>query len=228
MSIDADLYPVSLVVAGRPCLVVGGGRVAGRKIATLIGCRAAVTVVAIEAHEAMALLAAEGLIERTDGPPLDLQLRPYRPGEAADYRLVVAATGDPSVDVRVYSDAERAGVWVNCADDATLCTFVLPAVARDGPVTVAVSTGGASPALAAWLRGRIAEATGPGLGQLALLIDDARRRIHARGASTETVDWAALLDGALPGMVRRGSLDEARALLDGVVESATPGAPEGA
>jgi siroheme synthase-like protein len=222
MGIDADLYPVSLIVADRPCLVVGAGRVAARKIASLLSCGADVTVVAPEAHVAVGLLAQDGVFARLQGPHLKLHLRPYREGEAADFRLVVTATGDPAVDAAVYRDAEAAGVWVNSADDPDRCTFVLPAVTRDGSVTVAVSTGGASPALASWLRGRIAEAIGAGLGPLAEILDDARRRIHARGASTETVDWQALLDGPLPDLVARGSLDEARQLIDTAVESAQP------
>lgn len=222
MGIDADLYPVSLIVADRPCLVVGAGRVAARKIASLLSCGADVTVVAPEAHVALGLLAQDGVFTRLQGPYLKVHLRPYREGEAADFRLVVTATGDPVVDAAVFRDAEDAGVWVNSADDPDRCTFVLPAVTRDGSVTVAVSTGGASPALASWLRGRIAEALGPGLGQLAEILDDARRRIHARGASTETVDWQALLDGPLPDLVRRERLDEARLLVDDAVDSARP------
>jgi siroheme synthase-like protein len=121
----------------------------------------------------------------------------------------------------VYRDAVEAGVWVNSADDPAHCTFVLPAVTRDGPVSVAISTGGASPALASWLRRRVAEAIGPGLGPLASLLDEARERIHARGASTETVDWEALLEGPMPAMVRQGNLDGARVLLETAIESAT-------
>jgi siroheme synthase-like protein len=222
MAIDADLYPVGLVVADRPCLVVGGGRVAARKIAGLLTCGAAVTVVAPEAHVALGLLARDGAFSRLRGPHLTVHLRPYCPGEASGYRLVVAATGDPAVDASVFRDAEDAGVWVNSADDPDHCTFVLPAVTRDGSVSVAVSTGGASPALASWLRRRVAEAIGTGLGPLAALLDDARDRIHARGASTETVDWEGLLDGPLPALVREGNLEEARLLLDAAVDSAAP------
>ena len=76
-----------------------------------------------------------------------------------------------------------------------------------------MSTGGASPALAGWLRLRVAAAAGPGLGALAELLDEARRRLPAEGRSTEDVDWPALLDGPLPELVRRGDLDAARALL---------------
>lgn len=209
----APVYPVGLVVRDRPCLVVGGGRVAGRKIATLLACGAAVTVVAPEAHEALALLAGAGAIEAIEGAPLDVQLRPYRAGEAAGYRLVVTATGIPEVDAAVHHDAEAAGVWVNSADDPANCTFVLPAVWRSGPVSVAVSTDGASPALAGWLRSRAAEALGPEAGVLADLLGEARRAVQAQGRATEDVDWGGLLEGPLPDLVRRGRLDEARRLL---------------
>jgi siroheme synthase-like protein len=222
MGIDTDLYPVGLVVADRPCLVVGGGRVAARKISGLLRCGAIVTVVAPEAHVAVGLLAQDGAFDRIQGPPMTVHLRPYRPGEAAAYRLVVTATGDPSVNADVYRDAEEAGVWVNSADDPDRCTFVLPAVTRDGSVTVAVSTGGSSPALASWLRRRIADTVVPGLGPLAELLDEARASIHARGASTESVDWEALLDGPLPALVLEGDEAAARRLLDAAVEGATP------
>jgi precorrin-2 dehydrogenase / sirohydrochlorin ferrochelatase len=221
MAIEADLYPVGLLIAGRPCLVVGGGRVAARKVAGLLRCGAAVTMVAPEAHVALGILSADGVFADLRGPHLAVHLRAYIPGEAASYRLVITATGDRDVDSSVHADAEAAGVWVNSADDPDHCTFVLPAVTRDGPITVAVSTGGSSPALASWLRRRLAETIGPGLGPLADLLDEARQRIHARGASTESVDWDALLDGPLPALVRQGSIDEARLLLDAAVDSAT-------
>lgn len=234
MGIDVPLYPVGLVVRDRRCLVVGGGRVAARKVAALVHCGASVTMVAPEAHVALRILAGDGTIAAIDGPPLDVQLRPYRDGEAAAYRLVVAATGVPAVDRAVHRDAEAAGVWVNCADDPDHCTFVLPSVHRDGSVTVAVATGGASPALAAWVRRRVADALGPHLGQLAALLDEARAQVHAAGRSTESVDWATLLDGPLPDLVRHGRLDEARALVrraTGVADPAAapqpPGGPTG-
>lgn len=207
------VYPVGLVVRDRPCLVVGGGRVAGRKIASLLACGAAVTVVAPEAHEALGLLAASGAIAAIEGAPLDVQLRPYRAGEAAGYRLVVTATGIAEVDAEVHRDAEEAGVWVNSADDPERCTFVLPAVWRQGPVSVAVSSDGTSPALSGWLRSRLAETLGPEVATLAELLGEARRAVQAQGRSTEEVDWRGLLDGPLPGLVRQGRLDEARVLL---------------
>ena len=111
---------------------------AARKVGGLLRCGARVTVIAPAFCDAMTQLT-----------PLTLERRPYAPGDAAGYRLVVTATGIPAVDGAVYADAEAAGVWVNSADDVAHCTFILPSVHRDGPVSVAVSTGGTSPALAA-------------------------------------------------------------------------------
>lgn len=208
------LYPVGLVVRDQRCLVVGGGRVAARKIASLLQCGAAVTVVAPEAHQAMRLLSEAGAIDAIEGAPLDVQLRPYERGEAANYRLVVTATGDSQVDGAVHADAEAAGVWVNSADDPVHCSFVLPAVWRQGPVSVAVSTGGSSPALASWMARRVAEALGPHVGELAALLAEARRRVQEQGRPTESVDWQGLLDGELPRLVQQGRSAEARALVE--------------
>ena len=215
------VYPVALRVEGRPCLVVGGGRVAARKAAGLLSCGADVTVVAPRTDPAIDEQ-GRGVV----GAPgsLTVHRRRYRPGEAAAYRLVVTATGIAEVDRAVAADADAAGVWVNSADDAEHCTFFLPSVHRDGQVSLAVSTGGASPALASWLRRRAAAELGPDLGVLAALLQSARRRVKAAGRSTESVDWQALLDGPLPGLVRDGRLDLAREMLQGTLAlpSSTP------
>lgn len=196
-----DGYPVVLRLAGQPCLVVGGGAVAARKAAGLVECGAVVTVVAPEIDPAIEAL----------GVAVERQV--YEPGLAARFRLVVTATGVAEVDRAVADDAERAGVWVNSADDPQHCTFIVPSVHRDGTVSIAVSTGGASPALASWLRRRLGQEAGPGLGRLAELLEEARRRVRAEGRSTTSIDWAALLDGDLPGLVAAGDLEAARDLL---------------
>ncbi len=211
-------FAVSLLVAGRPCLVVGGGPVAGRKIASLLACGAAVTVVAPEVHEAMAVLSQSGAIAAIDDSPLDVQIRPYQRGEAAAYRLVITATGDPAVDGAVHDDAEAAGVWVNSADDIDNCTFILPAVRRDGPVSVAVSTGGTSPALSSWLAQQASTTVLVGAGDLAVMLGEARARLVARGIATDAIAWRTLLDGPVPGLVADGRLDEARALVTAMVD----------
>jgi siroheme synthase-like protein len=143
---------------------------------------------------------------------LVIEQRPYRSPEAAGYRLVVTATGIPDVDGAVAADAEVAGVWVNSADDLEHCTFILPAVHRQGPVTVAVSTGGASPALAGWIRTRVAQAVGPDVAVLAGLLEEARSTVKASGRSTEGLDWLGIIDRIAP-LVDAGHTDEARAEL---------------
>jgi siroheme synthase-like protein len=231
VSHDSPLYPVALVVDGRRCLVVGGGPIATHKAEGLLNCRADVTVVAPQISDRLRLMAdgettplADGEAARSPeaaGGSLVIEERPYRSGEAADYRLVITATGDRQVDRAVSADAEAAGVWVNSADDVDNCTFLLPAVHRDGVVTVAVSTGGASPALAGWLRDRAAVAVGDEAGDLAALLDEARRSVRAEGRSTETTDWSAILSGPFVKLVRSGQLDEARALLRAAVHPGT-------
>lgn len=211
MAADPGLYPVALNVAGRNCLVVGGGAVAAGKVLGLVRSGAVVTVVAAEPGAALEAVLAP---ENAPGPgSITVERRPYRAGEAAGYRLVVTATGTGEVDGTVVADAEAAGVWVNSADDPERSTFYLPSVHRDGPVVVAVSTGGASPALATWLRRRAGVQLGPDLGTLALLLEEARRRLQAAGRPTDSVDWQTLLDGSLPDLVRDGRMDEARRLV---------------
>lgn len=212
-------YPVVLRLEGRACLVVGGGSVAARKASGLLECGAVVTLVAPELVEEIEALTA-------DPAPgaLRVERRRYQSGEAAAYRLVVTATGVPAVDRLAAADAEAAGVWVNSADDADHCTFFLPSVHRDGPVSVAVSTGGASPALAAWLRRRIGKSLGGHLGVVAELLEDGRQALRRAGRPTTAVDWATLLDGDLPRLVAEGRLAEARDLVDeAVAAAARPG-----
>ena len=202
------LYPVSLDVRGQSCLVVGGGRVAARKARSLLECGAAVTVITPILSPDMEELAPglHTVVRRT-----------YVTGDASAFRLVVSATGIPEVDGVVYADAEGAGVWANSADDMAHSSFILPAVHRDGPVTVAVSTSGLSPALASWLRTRLAADCGEGIGMLAQILGEARAHMKEAGRSTESVDWHQLLDGPLLELVRRGDIDGARATVQAAI-----------
>jgi precorrin-2 dehydrogenase/sirohydrochlorin ferrochelatase len=192
MPVDAPVYPVSLVVEGRRCLVVGTGPVAEAKAKQLADCGAAVDVVAA-----------------TD----------YRPGGVNGYRLVITAAGDPTVNRRVHDDAEAAGIWVNSADDPANCTFTLPAVTRRGPLTVAVSTGGRSPALATWLRRRFDADLGPEYEVLVDLLASERAAIRAGGGSTEGLDWQSALDSGMLDLIRAGQVQEARERLQACLSS---------
>jgi siroheme synthase-like protein len=195
------LYPVALLLTGRRCLVVGAGPVAQRKVEGLLAAQAQVTVVAPEVVEEIAAL------------PVRIERRPYERGEAAGYFLVITATGIPEIDRAVFADGDRAGVLVNAADDVPGCSFILPAVARRGDVTIAVSTGGRSPALAGWLRDGIESGLPGNLAALASLVAESRDAIRAAGRPSEGLPWRALLDGPLPELVAAGELERAHRLV---------------
>jgi siroheme synthase-like protein len=207
LPVDAVVYPVALLLQDRPCLVVGGGQIAERKARGLLSAGARVHVVAKEVLPPMRAL------EGTAGVA-SIEERPYRRGEVAGYWLAVAATGDSEVNNAVYEDGEAARVWVNSADDPGSCSFILPAVARQGPVSVAVSTSGYSPALASWLKGHAAEHMGPELAELAELLAEARARLKQEGRSTEQVDWRPSLDWAMLDLIRSGRRAEAKERLE--------------
>jgi siroheme synthase-like protein len=215
-------YPVLLHLAGWPCLVVGGGPVAARRAAGLADAGGVVTVVA---PRTVAAIDAEESAGR-----LSVHRRPYRPGEAVAYRLVLTATGDPAVDAAVVAEATAAGTLVATADQITPGTVGLPSVLRHGPVTVAVSTGGTSPALARWVRSRIVGMLPADLAVLADLLSEGRRRLQEAGRPTGSVDWDDLLDRRLVPLVAAGRVDDARAVvqeLGGGPGGSGDGAPAG-
>jgi siroheme synthase-like protein len=171
--VTKDYYMACLDLAGRRCVVVGGGVVGLEKAAGLAACGAAVTVVSPELHESFAELEVEWVA------------RPYRRSDLRGAFLVIAATGDRAVNKRVHRDAEARGMLCNVADVPELCNFILPAVHRQGAIAVAVSTGGASPALAKRIRSEIAEIVGPEHAELAEELRSMRPEVKARFATYE-------------------------------------------
>ncbi len=142
-------YMACLDLEGRSCLVVGGGQVGLEKAKGLLECGARVTVVAPQAVEELQELPVEWLRRR------------YRSSDLDGRYLVVAATSTPSLNRRIYADAEERSLLCNVVDVPELCSFILPAVHRQDPVAVAVTTGGASPALAQRIRDEVATRIGP-------------------------------------------------------------------
>jgi len=204
--IDAPLYPVNLVLEGRRCLVVGGGRVAATKVAGLLECGAVVHVVAPRLDPALSAPAS-------GADRLTTEARPYRRGEVAGYRLAITATDDPEVNRAVAADGEEHGVWVNSADDPANCTFTLPSRIRQGRLLVTFATGGHSPALATWLRRRFGDELGPEYATLLDLLSEAREELRAAGRPTEGLDWQRALDSGMLDLVREGRPGEAKDLL---------------
>lgn len=219
MPVEEPLYPVNLRVAGRRCLVVGGGRVAADKVAGLLECDALVHVVAPELGELLAEMVAAEVAAPEGGDRLTWDQRPYRTDDLDGRMLVITATDAPETNHQVFLDAQRAGVLVNSADDPANCTFTLPSRVRRGRLLVTFSTGGHSPALATWLRRRFEAEFGPEYDTLIDVLADARQSIRAEGRSTEGLDWQEALDSGMLELIREGRVAEAKERLQACLSS---------
>lgn len=159
-------YIACLKLSGRRSVVVGAGSVGLEKIEGLLACDGDVTVIAPEADDAVRALADEGTINWAE--------REYESSDVDGAFLIIAATSDTDVNVRVFEDAEARGMLVNVVDVPPLCNFILPAITRSGPIAIAISTAGASPALAKRMKREIAEQFGEVYADLAVILNDAR------------------------------------------------------
>jgi precorrin-2 dehydrogenase/sirohydrochlorin ferrochelatase len=173
IGVSKHYYMACLDVSGRRCIVVGGGSVGLEKASGLIACGARVTVVSPQLHESFSSLDVEWVSRR------------YRKRDLRGAFLVVAATSIREVNERVHRDAEARGMLCNVADVPELCNFILPAVHREGPIAVAVSTGGASPALAKRIRDEVAAIVGPEHAQLAGELQALRPEVKRRFSTYE-------------------------------------------
>jgi precorrin-2 dehydrogenase/sirohydrochlorin ferrochelatase len=168
-------YPVCLDLRGRPCVVVGGGKVAERKVNGLLACNAQVKVISPDLTEELMQLHTDGKLEWLD--------RPYRRGDLAQAFLVIAATDDEQAQQMVQEEAEEQNKLLNVADVPQRCNFILPATVRRGDLTIAVATGGKSPALAKKLRQELEKRVGPEYTVLVNILGALRPQILASGLS---------------------------------------------
>jgi siroheme synthase-like protein len=208
--LDTPFYIACLRLTGRRCVVVGGGDVGLEKVEGLLACDADVTLIAPEAVPALAELAAEGSIR--------WERRPY--GGSSDLEgvfLVIASTDDTQVNISVFDDAERRAMLVNVVDVPPLCNFILPAILRTGPLAIAISTAGASPALAKRMKREIGELFGEEYAQLAVMLNEVRG--WAKGTLPTYQDRKAFFEGIVNGdpdpiaLLRAGEVDAVRDLI---------------
>ena len=178
-------FPVNLNLHGRPVLVVGGGRIAFRKVEQLLMADAEVTVL------------SPIFVDEFTSLPVTLVQREYASGDVDAFRLVITATGNTPVDQQIFDECEAKGIWINSADDPDRCAFTLPAALRRGDLMVTVSTGGASPALASWLRSHLELSIVPEFEEVVSRLAIERARIHAQGESTENVQWQPIIAGVM-------------------------------
>jgi siroheme synthase-like protein len=165
--LDTPFYIACLKLSGRRCVVIGGGEVALEKVEGLLACDGRVTIVAPAAEPPLERYAAEGSIT--------WERRAYAGGgDLEGAFLAIAATDDTDVNIAVYEDAERRAMLVNVVDVPPLCNFILPAIVRTGPLAIAISTAGASPALAKRMKREIEGRFGDSYARLAVLLNEAR------------------------------------------------------
>ncbi len=164
--LETPFYIACLRLSGRRCIVIGGGDVGLEKVEGLLVCDADVTLVAPEAHPELVQLGLEGSIR--------WEQREYTDGDLDGALIAIAATDDTDLNIRVFQDAEARSMLVNVVDVPPLCNFILPAIVRTGPLAVAISTAGASPALAKRMKQEIAEQFGEPYAVLAILLNEAR------------------------------------------------------
>ena len=190
-------YPLCLIgLENQRVLVIGGGSVAARKAASLTEAGAKPVVISPDLHPELQELLENGKITHV--------ARPYQPGDLAGAFLAVSATDDPTVNQQVWQEAQAEGCLINIVDDPPRCNFILPAVVRRGEVTLSVSTGGSSPALARRLRERLEIEFGPEYGELASLLAEVRPQLIANYPPQERLAAALrLVDSPLLDILRQ-------------------------
>jgi len=232
-STGAQYYPVALDLRGRGAVVIGGGPLAEAKVSGLRDAGARVTVIAPAPTWRLEQLASEGAIF--------LHRREYRDGDLDGAHLAIAAletAEERRLHAAIWREAEQRRILFNAADDAQYCDFIAPAIHRQGDVTIAVSTGGASPALAVRLRDAIARRVGAEYGQLASLLS-ALRPVVARAAPDHAARarlwheivasrevWRRLRRGDVPGVHNRIAALIRKAVENGSHESSAASSPD--
>jgi precorrin-2 dehydrogenase/sirohydrochlorin ferrochelatase len=211
-------YIACLKLTGRKCVVVGGGEIGLEKVEGLLACDGDVTLVAPEAVSELEELAREGSIR--------WERREYEPADLEGTFMVIASTNSTDVNIRVYEDAERRAMLVNVVDVPPLCNFILPAILRTGPLAIAISTAGASPALAKRMKAEVAELFGEEYATLAVMLNDVRG--WAKGTLPTYQDRKEFFEGIVNGdpdpiaLLRAGDTQAVRDLIAAAQSSATP------
>ncbi len=202
-----DYYPVYLNLAGKRCVIIGGGAIAQGKIGGLLQAGCHITVISPEATPGIRQAAQRGDVTWLE--------RTYQPGDLEGAFIGVAATNVWHVNREIYEEAERLGVLLNVVDDPDLCSFIAPSIVKREPVTLAISTGGASPALARKLRETLAHAEALEWADLADVLAQARRIVKEKRVAIDPERWQCCITRDLLNMVQDGRSEEALDVLLG-------------
>jgi precorrin-2 dehydrogenase/sirohydrochlorin ferrochelatase len=204
-------YPIFLDLRTQRCLVIGGGEVAERKVATLLQAEGHVTVISPALTPQLQSWAQEQRIT--------VHVRTYQPGDVRGFSLVFAATDNEAWHRQIAVEAQEAGVLLNVVDRPALCSFIVPAIVAQGDLTLAISTSGASPALAKKLRQDLAQQFGPEYAQALTLLARVRETLgNARLTENERQRiLTALVESPLLEYLRAGQIEQINALLQRTV-----------
>ena len=212
-------YPAYLNVRDRHCVVFGGGAVAEGKIAQLRDAGAKTTVVSPEVTPAIQAAAGQGHINWLD--------RKYQAGDVQGAFLVIATTNARTVNEAIFQEAEEAGILVNVADAPAQCSFIAPSIVSRGAVTVAISTGGASPALARKFREELTASPVMDWADLAGILSQARGQVKQQGLTVDPQRWQCCLTPDLLELAQGGREEEAlTGLLSGLAGNDTDLCPD--
>jgi len=198
-------YPVFLDIAGKPVVVIGGGNIAHQKVVGLLKVGAEVTVVSPELNPEMASLAGQGKFRHV--------IRDYEAGDLEGYVLAFVATDDRSVNSTVADEGKARKVWVNAVDDPPYCDFIMPAIAEQGDLIVALSTSGKSPAMARKMREEIEAFLTEDYALMLTLAAEVRAELRDKGILVDADVWNKALDGELKRMLADGRRQEAKVRL---------------
>jgi len=199
-------YPIMLNIKGEKCVVVGGGKVALRKVKMLLECGAKVTVISPTLHQDLVRLAQDKAIR--------LIKQDYEPGDLDGAVAVIAATDAEEINRSVAHEAKNRGILVNVVDNPGESDFIVPSFLRRGDLTIAISTGGTSPALAKKIRTKLEQDFGKEYGLLLPLIGEVRSTVKEKEIMVREESWQELLDlDPLIRLIQKGQRKKAKTLL---------------
>jgi uroporphyrin-III C-methyltransferase/precorrin-2 dehydrogenase/sirohydrochlorin ferrochelatase len=216
-----DFLPIFMNVKGENCLVIGGGKIASRKVFMLLRAGAAVSVVSPELCQDLTIRKNEGEITHID--------RVFEDNDLESCKIIIAATNNETVNSHVSQLAKAKGIPVNVVDAPHLCSFIVPSIIDRNPVQIAISTGGASPVLARLLRSRLETFIPAAYGRLATLVESFREKVKTKFSNTDEIRtfWEQILEGPVADNLIAGKDKLARELLETAVENAKAPAERG-
>ena len=201
-------YPIFVDLTNRPCLVVGGGRIGLEKVHGLLRAEANITIISPELIPELRAMVSREQINHL--------ARKYIPGDILGYEIVIVATNDKKMNAEIHTEGRSCNIWVNSADDASNCDFILPSVVRRGSITIGISTGGGSPAMARRVSEELSDYFTEDFEGLAEILAEVRSELKHLGVlkQIDQKTWQQAIDGPLRALIaqRRWGIAKSRLL----------------